>query len=156
MASAIILQGESEFMTSMKGLEEKMNVAARNIVSKGGLIIQETAKQEFRANPGDGPRTYTRKGVKYVSKGVYSAPRPPNPTNRTGNLQRGISMPRIASLGNGRWKSEVSTSSRTQYAAPVEYGTSTSRPFPYMEMGIKDSSDKIKALAEREWASAQM
>ena len=40
------------------------------------------------------------------------------------------------------------------YGGDVEYGTSRSRKFPYMELGTKDSEDRIRALAEAEWAEA--
>lgn len=154
MASAIILQGESEFMTSMKGLEEKMNVAARNIVTKGAIIISDSAKEQFRARPTGSQRTSKKTGRVYYAGAPSFPAQPPMPTQRTGNLRNSIRMQSVKSLGTGRWQSDTGPS--VQYGGYVNYGTSRARPFPYMTNGLKNADERIRSLAQEEWATAQM
>ena len=44
--------------------------------------------------------------------------------------------------------------SNVNYSGYVEYGTRRSRPFPYMEIALVDSAERVRALAEEEWAKA--
>ena len=47
MASGIVVVGEHEFFAAMDVTIEAANIAARNIVYKGGEIIRTNAKKEF-------------------------------------------------------------------------------------------------------------
>ena len=152
MASEVLISGLNEFSNGLKGMVVKSDVAARKIVVEGIGIINETAKQEFRAYPGG--KTVSQLSGRIYYKGAPQFPAsPPNPTNRSGKLRSSIrSFGGAQSLGEGRWMAEGGT--RTPYGPYVEYGTSRARKFPFMELGIKDGSDRVAALAERYWGEA--
>ena len=152
MASEIIISGISEFDKALRFDIVKSDAAARNIVTKGALIIERTAKEQFRARPSGSQRTSKSGRVYYAGAPQYPA-QPPNPTQRSGNLRNSIKTQRVTSLGTGRWQSDTGPS--VQYAGFVEYGTSRSREFPYMRNGLIDSNDKINELAQEEWRLAQ-
>ena len=152
MASKIILVGYKEFELSMLKLNAKSDVAARNIVTKGALIIERKAKEEFRARPSGSQRVSKSGRVYYQGAPKYPAT-PPKPTQRSGNLRNSIRMQAVTSLGVGRWQSDTGPS--VKYAGAVEYGTSRSREFPYMKPGVKNSYEEINRIAQEEWRLAQ-
>jgi HK97 gp10 family phage protein len=148
----IIISGISEFDKALKFDIAKSDVAARNIVTKGALIIERKAKEEFRARPGGSQRTSKSGRVYYQGAPKYPAV-PPQPTQRTGNLRNSIKTQQVTSLGVGRWQSDTGPS--VKYAGFVEYGTSRSREFPYMTPGVKNSNEEINTIAQEEWRLAQ-
>jgi len=148
----IIISGISDFDKALKFDIAKSDAAARNIVTKGALIIERKAKEEFRARPSGSQRVSKSGRVYYQGAPKYPAT-PPKPTQRSGNLRNSIRMQAVTSLGVGRWQSDTGPS--VKYAGAVEYGTSRSREFPYIKPGIKSSASEIYKLAQEEWRLAQ-
>ena len=152
MASEIIISGENEFENEMKRNILRMDTAARNIVQKGGFVIERKAKEGFIPRPSGSQRTAKSGRVYYQGAPKYPA-NPPKPTQRTGNLRNSTKLQGIKQMGIGRWMSQ--TGPTVQYAPFVEYGTSHSREFPYMQTAVKDSNEEINRIAQEEWRLAQ-
>ena len=127
----------------MKLSQAKANEAARNIVVRGGKVIADTAKEQFREKNPD---------IK------AAPPQAPNPTSRTGLLQRSIRVLSVTSLGAGKWQSTTGT--KVLYARPVEYGHgSTGNAFPFMRSGFQGAKgvenwSELKDIYREEWAKA--
>ena len=148
----IIISGINEFENEMKRNILRMDTAARNIVQKGGLVIERKAKEGFNPRPSGSQRTSKSGRTYYQGAPKYPAT-PPKPTQRSGNLRTSIKTQQVTSLGAGRWQSDTGPS--IKYAGFVEYGTSRSREFPYMTPGIKSSYEEINSIAQEEWRLAQ-
>ena len=152
MASEIIISGINEFENEMKRNILRMDTAARNIVQKGGLVIERKAKEGFNPRPSGSQRTSKSGRTYYQGAPKYPAT-PPKPTQRTGNLRNSTRFQGIKQMGIGRWMSQ--TGPTVQYAPFVEYGTSHAREFPYMRTAVKDSNEEINRIAQEEWRLAQ-
>ena len=148
----IIISGINEFENEMKRNILRMDTAARNIVTKGALVIERKAKEGFNPRPSGSQRTSKSGRTYYQGAPKYPAT-PPKPTQRSGNLRNSIKTQQVTSLGAGRWQSDTGPS--VKYAGFVEYGTSRSREFPYMTPGIKSSYEEINSIAQEEWRLAQ-
>ena len=148
----VIISGINEFDNGLKRSMAKADIAARNIVTKGALVIERKAKEGFNPRPSGSQRTSKSGRTYYQGAPKYPAT-PPKPTQRSGNLRNSIRMQAVTSLGAGRWQSDTGPS--VKYAGYVEYGTSRSREFPYMKPGIKSSASEIYKLAQEEWRLAQ-
>ena len=148
----IIISGISDFDKALRFDIAKADAAARNIVTKGALVIERKAKEEFRARPSGSQRVSKSGRVYYQGAPKYPAT-PPKPTQRSGNLRNSIRTQSVTSLGSGRWQSDTGPS--VKYAGSVEYGTSRSREFPYMTPGVKNSNEEINRIAQEEWRLAQ-
>ena len=148
----IIISGINEFENEMKRNILRMDTAARNIVQKGGLVIERKAKEGFNPRPSGSQRTSKSGRTYYQGAPKYPAT-PPKPTQRTGNLRNSTRFQGIKQMGIGRWMSQ--TGPTVQYAPFVEYGTSHAREFPYMRTAVKDSNEEIKRIAQEEWRLAQ-
>ena len=152
MASEIIISGINEFENEMKRNILRMDTAARNIVQKGGLVIERKAKEGFNPRPSGSQRTSKSGRTYYQGAPKYPAT-PPKPTQRTGNLRNSTRFQGIKQMGIGRWMSQ--TGPTVQYAPFVEYGTSHAREFPYMRTAVKYSNEEINRIAQEEWRLAQ-
>ena len=152
MASEIIISGINEFENEMKRNILRMDTAARNIVQKGGFVIERKAKEGFNPRPSGSQRTSKSGRTYYQGAPKYPAT-PPKPTQRTGNLRNSTRFQGIKQMGIGRWMSQ--TGPTVQYAPFVEYGTSHAREFPYMRTAVKDSNEEINRIAQEEWRLAQ-
>jgi HK97 gp10 family phage protein len=150
--ATIEVSGVKDFIEKLGADEEKADLAARNIVTKGVLIIERNAKKHFRARPTGSQRTSKRTGRRYYEGAPKYPASPPDPTNRTGNLMASIHSSTAKRTGSA-WM--ASTGPSVYYAPFVNYGTSRARAFPFMTNGLKDSEHDIKDLAEAEWAKAQ-
>ena len=148
----VIISGINEFDDEMKRNILRMDTAARNIVTKGALVIERKAKEGFNPRPSGSQRTSKSGRTYYQGAPKYPAT-PPKPTQRSGNLRNSIKTQQVTSLGAGRWQSDTGPS--VKYAGFVEYGTSRSREFPYMTPGIKSSYEEINSIAQEEWRLAQ-
>ena len=148
----VIISGINEFDNGLKLSMAKADIAARNIVTKGALVIERKAKEVFNPRPSGSQRTSKSGRTYYQGAPKYPAT-PPKPTQRSGNLRNSIKTQQVTSLGAGRWQSDTGPS--VKYAGFVEYGTSRSREFPYMTPGIKSSYEEIYKLAQEEWRLAQ-
>ena len=148
----VIISGINEFDNGLKLSMAKADIAARNIVTKGALVIERKAKEGFNPRPSGSQRTSKSGRTYYQGAPKYPAT-PPKPTQRSGNLRNSIKTQQVTSLGAGRWQSDTGPS--VKYAGFVEYGTSRSREFPYMTPGIKSSYEEIYKLAQEEWRLAQ-
>ena len=148
----VIISGINEFDNGLKLSMAKADIAARNIVTKGALVIERKAKEGFNPRPSGSQRTSKSGRTYYQGAPKYPAT-PPKPTQRSGNLRNSIKTQQVTSLGAGRWQSDTGPS--VKYAGFVEYGTSRSREFPYMTPGIKSSYEEINSIAQEEWRLAQ-
>ena len=148
----VIISGINEFDNGLKLSMAKADIAARNIVTKGALVIERKAKEGFNPRPSGSQRTSKSGRTYYQGAPKYPAT-PPKPTQRSGNLRNSIKTQQVTSLGAGRWQSDTGPS--VKYAGFVEYGTSRSREFPYMTPGIKSSYEEINRIAQEEWRLAQ-
>ena len=148
----IIISGINEFENEMKRNILRMDTAARNIVQKGGFVIERKAKEGFNPRPSGSQRTSKSGRTYYQGAPKYPAT-PPKPTQRTGNLRNSTRFQGIKQMGIGRWMSQ--TGPTVQYAPFVEYGTSHAREFPYMRTAVKDSNEEINRIAQEEWRLAQ-
>jgi hypothetical protein len=143
MTSKIICINTHFIQDSLFVKTAKVNEAARNIVSRGGKVIADTAKEQFREKNPD---------VK------AAPPQAPNPTSRTGELRRSIRVLSVSSLGAGRWQSTTGT--KVLYARPVEYGHgSTGNAFPFMRTGFEGAKgvrhwSELSKIYREEWAKA--
>ena len=148
----VIISGINEFDNGLKRSMAKADIAARNIVTKGALVIERKAKEGFNPRPSGSQRT-SKSGRTYYQGAPQYPATPPKPTQRSGNLRNSIKTQQVTSLGAGRWQSDTGPS--VKYAGFVEYGTSRSREFPYMTPGIKSSYEEINSIAQEEWRLAQ-
>ena len=153
MAEGVILHGVREFDDALVADEAKLLEAARNIVSKGALIIASEAKKVFRPRPG-GQRTSQKSGKTYYSFVAPYQATPPVPTSRSGKLQTSIGDFYRVTKTEGGWMAQTGPDNKIDYAAYVEFGTSHMAKEPYMSVGIDHSKDQIVRLAEYEWAKA--
>lgn len=157
MASEVILEGRARFDGSLRGKRDAASSAAERFVTKGAVIIADSAKEQFRSRPSGSKRTSHLSGrVYYDGTGSYAA-QPPNPTIRTGNLRQSIRLHAVAEVGKGAWMSQ--TGPHIYYGGYVEYGGATRgsgsrRPFPYLRMGLENAAGRIQALADEEWSRA--
>ncbi|MDE1828481.1 MAG: hypothetical protein KGH65_04955 [Candidatus Micrarchaeota archaeon] len=157
MASEIILEGRAKFDDSLRLRADAASAAASRFVSRGGVIIADSAKEQFRSRPSGSRRVSQRTGnIWYDGTGSYAA-QPPNPTLRTGNLRQSIRLHAVTELGKGRWMSQ--TGPHIYYGGYVENGGATRgngvrRPFPYLRMGVENAAERLQMLADEEWAKA--
>lgn len=136
-------------MKVLEGSKVKASAAAERIVRQGSVIISNNAKREFRARPLGSQRTSQRTGRRYYLGAPLYPAEPTRPTNRTGNLSASIGTRDVIHRGYGRWESL--TGPNLYYAPYVEYGTTRSRPFPYMKPALEKSRVALQELAAREW-----
>jgi len=158
---SVILEGKNEFLNELEGKKEAASLAARNIVTKGRLIVATKARKTFRPYPGGrkvsqnppwNPAFKSHIGrTYYVFIPPYQA-QPPNPTNRSGQLAKSIVGGPVVKVGVGAWSGTVGTI--LQYGGFVERGTSHMTKEPFLETGLRNSAEDLKALAELEWEKA--
>ena len=151
----IIVSGINEFDGALARLTNEMNLAAKEIVTRGSEVIERNAKDQWRPRPSGSYTVSKRTGkVYYKGNGPYKAQRP-NPTLRTGNTRNSIGRRYVRSVGPGAWES--GTGPTTDYAPYVEFGSRfiTTPAFPFMRMGVEASDSEIRAIAERAWRTAQ-
>ena len=149
--SVIEVRGVSEFASQLEAKKEAASLAARNIVTKGRLIVATKARSVFRPYPG-GKRTSQKSGKTYY---VFVPPfnaTPPTPTNRSGTLSRSILGGPVVKVGASAWAGTVGTA--LNYAPYVEFGTKFMTKEPFLETGLRSSEADLQALAEEEWEKA--
>lgn len=151
MASSFVVQGLGEAEIALAQKKLYADIAARNFVMKGALIVEANAKKHFRGRPGGSQRTSKRTGRTYYMGAPKFPANPPDPTKRSGNLYASIQSGRPMKTSTG-WSNTSGT--ELKYAPFVNYGTSRARPFPFMTNGLKDSIETLRALAEAEWSRA--
>jgi HK97 gp10 family phage protein len=152
MAEGIEIVGVDEVIDAMKAAAARADVAARNIVTKGGALIASEAKKQFRARPLGSARKSKKSGRVYFQGAPKFPARPSRPTNRSEILNRSIDVQMVNSLGEGKWMSMTGPAGSVKYAPYVEYGTSRARKFPYMKPGLKQATPKIQEIYEVEFS----
>ena len=145
------VKGVQDFGKALGKQAEKLDKASERIVKKGSTIVGSEAKKQFRPRPLGSVRTSKSGKVYYSSKPPYQ-PRPPKPTNRTGNLRNSIHMVEAKRLGYGRWSSTTAPS--MIYGRMVELGGGRNRAFPYMAPGLTEAKPKLRRLYTEEWRKA--
>jgi len=154
MAEWIQTDGIDSVINRIQSLVDKTDLASRTIVTKSAVIIADAAKRNFRPRPAGSARTNKNTGERYyTSAGAFRA-QPPRPTNRTYNLQRSIRMQSVERIGVGVWQSTAGPQEGIKYAAPVEFGTARSRPFPYMRPALEETMPRITEIYKEEWRKA--
>lgn len=148
MASGIKVE-YSQAVKVLEGSKSKADIAGERIVVKGSLILEAAAKKEFLPRPLGSMRVAQKTGRVYYAGAPDYPANPPHPTQRTGNLRNSIGMRYVKRLGYGRWES--GTGPNMMYGPYVEYGTTRSRKFPYMEPALHKSWLKLQELANKEW-----
>ena len=151
MASGIHVSGISELDRALAEQVLKVDVASRQIVEKGGLMIASEAKKGFRPRPSGSQRVSQKTGRIYYSFAPPFQATPPIPTNRTGNTSASIKIQRISPVSGG-WMSMTGPS--TFYSPYVEYGTSHQQEEPFMETALDKRLIELRALADEEYAKA--
>jgi hypothetical protein len=140
-----MLSGMNEWQERLVKMEKLAMTGAEKFVREGGLIIASNAKREFRGRLLGSKKTSKKGRVYYAGAPKYPA-QPPRPTNRTGNLASSINLQQVRRFNGG---AESLTGTHVKYAAPVNYGTERSRPFPFMEPALEKSMPKLRELAEK-------
>lgn len=161
--SDIFVSGTNEFDAAIDALAAAADVASRNIVTKGSLLIAGKAKEQYRPRPSGSMKVsqnppWNKNFKSHIGRVYYDgAPPyqavPPKPTIRSNATRSSIRTIAIKSLGTSVWMSL--TGPTTPYAAFPEFGTRHIRtPFPAMGNGLKASEDELQSLAEEEWLAA--
>jgi hypothetical protein len=149
----IIVSGVNEFDEAIEGIKDRLREAAKSIVSKGALIIADSAKEQYRARPAGSQRTSKITGKVYYDGSPPFQAVPPNPTIRSSNTRNSIRPLIIAPVGTDAWMS--STGTKIYYEGFPELGTRFIRvPFPAIRMGLENAEDRLVELAEAEWEEA--
>ena len=149
---AIVFSGITEFRAATEAMKVRLREAARQIVTKGAVIFADSMKQQYRARPG-GRRVSQRTGRVYYEGAPNFPAVPPNPTIRTGNTRNSIRPQLVAPINIDTWMSQ--TWPTVNYERYPELGTRFIKvPFPAVKMGAEDSEDRIRLLAEGEYAIA--
>lgn len=144
----IIFTGIRENVLGLDHITEKALLAAKSIVTRGGVVISNEGKKNFRSYPGG--QTVSRRTGRTYYKGAPNFPAsPPLPTNRSGNLRNSIRLLQVTPTDGG-WQSQ--TGPTMKYAAWVNYGTSRAREFPFFTTGVENSETRIREIAEEEWS----
>jgi HK97 gp10 family phage protein len=148
MASDVVVEWEG-FTDGLDAMDERINRALEQVVTKGGVIISNAAKRTFRGRPVGSQHTSKRTGrVYYTGKGD-----PPRPTNRSGNLSASIKVRDVRQIEPGVWQSK--TYPTMKYAGYVEYGTSRAQAYPYMRPAIDEVTPMVQDLFYEAIATAQ-
>jgi len=163
----ILISGAKEFNGAIDALQERMSVAARNTVVKGGAIVAKNAKAEFTELAVDKSGTARvlgasedrkrgeRAGSRYT--GSHLAEAGSRPHARTGKLRTSIKVAEVKEVGYGRWMSK--TGPTMIYGRRVErgftgqdsIGRNYNQPgYPYMAPGFVKSRDELVGLYEAE------
>jgi hypothetical protein len=158
---SVILEGKNEFLGELTAKKEAASLAAFNIVTKGRLIVATKSRKTFRAFPGGrrisqnppwNPAFKSHIGrTYYVFIPPYQAT-PPQATNRSGLLSKSIVGGPVTKVGEGAWMGLVGT--KLNYAQYVEFGTKHMTKEPFLETGLRNSAEDLKALTEVEWEKA--
>jgi HK97 gp10 family phage protein len=129
-------------------------------VTKGAMLIQKTAREKILKGPKTG-RLYgtvsdmikADRGGKAAARRLHQASGPGEaPANDTGNLQRSINI--VAASPSDRATANVTANA--EYAAPLEYGTKTMEPRPFMEPSMIENKDKCAEVLRIELVQAVM
>jgi len=152
---SIHVKGVSTVEKYLEAQVKRLDAAAQRIVEKGGLIIANNAKGQFKG-------------------GGTADENHPNPTFRTGNLRNSIKVLEVRREGLGMYSSK--TGPTMMYGRRVELGFSgtvngytasrggttytvgsysaTTRAFPYMAPGFEKSRAELQELYSYEWRKA--
>jgi len=139
------LQGMNEWQERLEKMRVLAQTGAEKFVREGGLIIASNAKRDFLGRP-IGSEMKTKKGRVYYAGAPKYPAKPPQPTNRTGNLSASINLQMVRRTVGG---AESLTGTYVKYAPYVNYGTSRSNKFPFMESGLEKSMPALRKLAEK-------
>lgn len=148
MAEDIVMKvsGVQGLGKALEDMTFRIDNASRRIVERGGLLIANSAKRQFRGD-------------------THALPNPPRPTRRTGNLRDSIEVKDVTRVGPGSWKSSVGPT--MIYGRRVELGGSssymtkkgtevhvTTRPFPYLYPGFIEAKPRLVELYNSEYRKA--
>lgn len=134
-----IPQLEKALGRKLKGI----NKTVARAITKGAFLVQKTARTKIMK----GPKT----GIKYArGKGFHQASAAGEPpANDLGNLQRSIN---VVAAQPGSPVAYVNAN--TEYAAPLELGTKTMEPRPFMTPSVQENAAQIEALVKAAVAEA--
>jgi len=137
---ANVVKNLPEFNSAMEEMIVRVDNAARSFVLKGGEVIKREAKNTF----------LTGSDASITEK--WHSDAWPLPTRRTGNLMNSIYSDGARKTGVGRWESQ--TGPHIVYGRRIELGFHgsgrwpyyTTRPFPYMQPGVRNSIPQLDIL----------
>ena len=137
---AEIVTGILEFDTALDSMIVRVDNAARSFVLEGAEVIKREAKNIFRTGA-------DAKGIDSWHSTAW-----PVPTRRTGNLMASIYSDGARRIGPGKWESQ--TGPHIVYGRRIELGFHgngrwpyyTTRPFPYMQPGVRNSIPQLDIL----------
>ena len=124
--------------------------ANERIVRVGAEVVKSRAQDEFIVGA---TGEYTSKtGHVYFDNKPPHEPKPPNPTNRTGNLQRSIEV-FVSKLGAGTWSASIGPT--LFYGKILELGEGHLKAkYPFMANGFEKSREDLVKIYNEEWKRA--
>ena len=134
------IEGIPEFIAAMNAMNRRVEEATREFVLEGAERIKREAKNIF----------ITGADAKITER--WRSDAWPLPTRRTGNLMNSINSDGARKTGVGRWESQ--TGPHIVYGRRIELGFHgngrwpyyTTRPFPYMQPGVRNSIPQLDIL----------
>lgn len=129
--------GVSALKAALDGILAKTQVASVQIVKRGQVVVESAAKKQFTGSHKQGEPT-------------TSAPGSP-PDVVTGTLRRGITSSPVSMRGFAAVGSIYPTA---VYSRIQELGGGHLPARPYMQPAYDQSIDKLRGIAEQEWATA--
>ena len=132
--------GIPEYIAAMNAMNRRVDEASRKFVLEGAERIKREAKNIF----------ITGADAKITER--WRSDAWPLPTLRTGNLMNSIYSDGARKTGVGRWESQ--TGPHIVYGRRIELGFHgngrwpyyTTRPFPYMQPGVRNSIPQLDIL----------
>ncbi len=127
MVAELVWEGVKEFAAALDRLVVAADVASREVVTKGGRVVEDATKAHMQGRPG--------------------------PERRSGALMASVAVRNVKSVGPGAWSSE--TAPETPYARRIEFGFHgadrlgrfySNDPLPFLRPGLDDSLPALAAL----------
>ena len=129
--------GVDALKAALDSILAKTQVASVQIVKRAQVVVEGNVKKQFTGSHKQGEPT-------------TSAPGSP-PDVVTGTLRRGITSSPVSMRGFAAVGSVYPTA---VYSRIQELGGDNLPARPYMKPGYDQSIDKLRAIAEQEWAAA--
>lgn len=126
-------------------IARRLYPGANNAMGQAGFVAMNSVRQEL-SHPGTG-RSYRRGGVVHVA----SAPGEP-PAPDEGTLRRSYTY-RVDT--GDRDRPAVEVYSPLEYAAALEFGTSTIAARPHLRVGVAKALERMVAIARQHLLDAQ-
>ena len=139
----VVTTGLPDLLTAVKKAQAGYDAAARTIVIQSAAVIEDAAKRQFIGSHGPGE--------------AHVGGDQPNVV--TGTLRRSITHGPVLHTGLASWSTTVGPT--TVYGRRVELGYlgggggrghQTTRPFPFLGPGVRNSTTRMQVIAATQWA----